>query len=57
MAGAIVLVGVGLWIILQTTYGPLAAKLGFGSSPAPASTSSTTTGGTAAAATGQTVLA
>ncbi len=27
--GAILLAGFGLWIILQTTKGPLAAKLGF----------------------------
>jgi hypothetical protein len=29
VSGAIVLVGIGLWIILQTTKGPLASKLGF----------------------------
>jgi hypothetical protein len=29
MEAAIVLVGIGLWVVLQTTKGPLAQKLGF----------------------------
>ena len=31
MARSIVLVMVGLWVVLQTTKGPLAEKLGFSS--------------------------
>jgi hypothetical protein len=52
VAGSIVLIGVGLWIVLQTTYGPLASKLGFSSSNTTPTPSGTTTGGTAAATTG-----
>ncbi len=43
MASALVLAGVGIWVILQTTKGPLADKLGFASlmgSSSPGSSSS-----------------